>query len=99
MHRSLAVRPGERGRPGARAADRAIRPGDRIALFNDRGRAEARARVTDDVPPGVAVAPKGRWLRHSPDRRTVNWTTPDALADLAGQSTFHSNLVEIRPAG
>ncbi|MDI3305774.1 MAG: hypothetical protein QJR07_01630 [Acetobacteraceae bacterium] len=25
-------------------------------------------------------------------------TTSAALADLAGQSTFHSNLVEIRPA-
>jgi hypothetical protein len=49
------------------------------------------------VPPGVAVAPKGRWARFSPDRRSVNWTTPDAIADLAGQSTFHSNLVDIRP--
>ena len=83
----------------ADAAARGIAAGADVRVENARGWCVLRAVVTDDVPPGVAVAPKGRWLRHSPDRRTVNWTTPDALADLAGQSTFHSNLVEIRPAG
>jgi hypothetical protein len=43
------------------------------------------------------IAPKGRWLSHSLDGHNVNSTTSDALADLAGQSTFHSNLVEVRP--
>jgi anaerobic selenocysteine-containing dehydrogenase len=57
-----------------------------------------RAVVTDDVPPGVGVSPKGRWASLSTDRRSVNWLTPDAIADLAGQSTFHSNLVHVRPA-
>jgi hypothetical protein len=28
----------------------------------------------------------------------VNWLTSDAIADLAGQSTYHSNLVHVRPA-
>jgi anaerobic selenocysteine-containing dehydrogenase len=56
-----------------------------------------RAVVTDDVPPGVVVSPKGRWASLSADRRSVNWLTPDAIADLAGQSTFHSNLVHVRP--
>ena len=37
------------------------------------------------------------WAQLSPDGRNVNWTTPDALADLGGQSTFHSNLVAIVP--
>ena len=45
---------------------------------------------------GVAIAPKGRWARLDADGRNINWTTSDALADLAGQSTFHSNLVEVR---
>jgi hypothetical protein len=27
----------------------------------------------------------------------VNWTTSDALGDFAGQSTFHSNRVWLRP--
>jgi hypothetical protein len=50
------------------------------------------------VAPGVAVSPKGRWASLSPDGRTVNWLTSDAIADLAGQSTFHSNLVHVEPA-
>jgi anaerobic selenocysteine-containing dehydrogenase len=52
------------------------------------------------VRPGVAVSPKGRWAKLDPkgDGRTVNWTTPDALGDMAGQSTFHSNLVWLRKA-
>jgi anaerobic selenocysteine-containing dehydrogenase len=54
--------------------------------------------VTEDVRPGVAVAPKGQWARLSPDGRNVNWTTSDDLADLAGQSTFHTNLVTVRRA-
>jgi hypothetical protein len=44
------------------------------------------------------VSPKGQWAQNSPDGRNLNWTTSDALADLAGQSTYHSNLVDIRPA-
>ncbi|MFI5273478.1 MAG: molybdopterin dinucleotide binding domain-containing protein, partial [Ktedonobacterales bacterium] len=69
--------------------------GDEVLVGNARGSCRLRAVVTDGVRPGVAVAPKGRWASRSPDGRNVNWTTSDALADLAGQSTFHSNLVEI----
>jgi hypothetical protein len=50
------------------------------------------------VRAGVVFSPKGRWLSRNPDGRGVNWTTPDALGDMAGQSTFHSNLVEVRVA-
>jgi len=79
------------------AAARGIRHGDCVIVENARGWCTLRAIVTDDVAPGVAVAPKGYWATGSPDGRNINWTTSDALADLAGQSTFHSNLVEIRP--
>lgn len=77
------------------AAARGIADGDTVVVASARGCCELRAVVTDGILPGVAVAPKGRWPRLSSDGRNVNWTTPDALADLAGQSTFHSNLVRI----
>ncbi len=80
----------------ADAARRNIATGDEVILENARGSCRLRAVVTDNVPPGVAVAPKGRWGLLSPDGRNINWTTSDTLADLAGQSTFHSNLVEIK---
>jgi anaerobic selenocysteine-containing dehydrogenase len=103
---SMANQPALLGKEGAPhveihpadAAARGIRHGDRVIVENDRGWCTLRAVVTDDVRPGVAVAPKGYWGKLSVDGRNINWTTSDALADVAGQSTFHSNRVQIRPA-
>jgi anaerobic selenocysteine-containing dehydrogenase len=81
------------------AAARAISDGAEVVVANERGACRLRAVVSDDVPPGVVVAPKGQWPGLSPDGRNINWLTPDRLADLAGQSTFHSNLVRIDPVG
>jgi anaerobic selenocysteine-containing dehydrogenase len=83
----------------ADAAARGIAQGDDVIVESARGWCQLRAVVTDNVLPGVSVAPKGRWSRLAPDGRNVNWTTSDALADLAGQSTFHSNRVTVRRAG
>lgn len=103
---SMANQPSLRAKAGepfvelnpADAEARGIADGDPVVLENGRGWCELRAVVTDDVPPGVAVAPKGPWAKHSRRGRNVNWTTPDALADLAGQSTYHSNVVRVRRA-
>jgi anaerobic selenocysteine-containing dehydrogenase len=77
------------------AAARGIRHGDRVEVANGRGACRLQAVVTDAVRRGVLVSPKGRWARLS-GGTSVNWTTSDALADLAGQSTFHSNRVWVR---
>jgi anaerobic selenocysteine-containing dehydrogenase len=77
------------------AAARGIAQGDEVEVASARGSCRLRAVVTPTVARGVAVAPKGRWPQLNPDGRNVNWTTSDALADLAGQSTFHSNLVDV----
>ncbi|HEU5370648.1 MAG TPA: molybdopterin-dependent oxidoreductase [Ktedonobacterales bacterium] len=83
----------------ADAQARGIANGDEVLIENARGAYQMRAVVTQNVPPGVAAAPKGRWARLNPGGRNINWITSDALADLAGQSTFHSNLVEIKKRG
>jgi anaerobic selenocysteine-containing dehydrogenase len=80
------------------ARQRGIGDGMMVEVANARGACRLRAVVTENVLPGVVVSPKGRWLSRSLDGHNVNWTTSDALGDLAGQSTFHSNLVEVRPA-
>jgi anaerobic selenocysteine-containing dehydrogenase len=103
---SLASQPGllkSAGPPAleihpADAAARGIAAGDPVVVENSRGSVRLTAEVTDAVRPGVVVSPKGRWAKHG-GGRNVNWTTPDALADLAGQSTFHSNRVWVRRAG
>ncbi|MBX0331348.1 molybdopterin oxidoreductase family protein [Oscillochloris sp. ZM17-4] len=80
------------------AAARGIAHGDTVRVESARGWCRLRAVVTADVPPGVAVAPKGQWASLSPDGRNVNWTTPDTIADLGGGSSFHSNRVRVSPA-
>jgi anaerobic selenocysteine-containing dehydrogenase len=74
------------------AALRRIAHGEMVRVENGRGWCELRAVVTENVRPGVAAAPKGHWSKRQ-GGRNVNWTTSDELADMAGQSTFHSNRV------
>jgi anaerobic selenocysteine-containing dehydrogenase len=79
------------------AVERGIEHGQSVTVANARGSVVLRAIVTDDVPPGTVVAPKGQWGRFSPDGKGINFLTSDVLADLGNQATFHSNLVEIYP--
>ncbi|MCO5178230.1 MAG: molybdopterin-dependent oxidoreductase, partial [Thermomicrobiales bacterium] len=78
------------------AADRGISNGDRVIAANNRGEVQLRAIVTDDMPRGMALAPKGQWPKHNVDGHNINSLTSDALGDLGGQSTFHSNRVTVR---
>lgn len=103
---SLGNQPSLRAKEGAPyieinpadAEARGITDGAEVVVASARGSCRLRAVVTSDVPAGVAVAPKGQWGKLSPDGRNVNWLTSDALADIAGQSTFHSTLVTVLPA-
>lgn len=103
---SFAGQPGLVAREGAPfveinpadAAARGLAHGDTVVVENERGWCKLQAVVTDGVRPGVLASPKGRWAGLDPfaangQGRNVNWTTPDTLGDLAGQSTFHSNWV------
>ena len=78
------------------AARRGIDDDDTVLVDNGRGSCLLRAVVTDAVRAGRRwFSPKGRWAKlHG--GTNVNWTTSDALADMAGQSTFHSNRVWVR---
>ncbi len=85
------------------AAARNLEDGMVVIVENGRGWCRLLAVITDGVRPGVVASPKGHWSKLDPWReadggRNVNWTTSDALADMAGQSTFHSNQVWVRPA-
>jgi anaerobic selenocysteine-containing dehydrogenase len=79
------------------AAARGVADGEDVMVENGRGGVRLKAVVTDAVRPGVVASPKGHWANRS-GGRNVNWTTPDALADMAGQSTYHSNRIWVRRA-
>jgi anaerobic selenocysteine-containing dehydrogenase len=77
---------------------RAIEPGARVSIFNDRGSFTAEAVITDRVRPGVVSAPSVWWAKLTEDRNNANHTTSQALTDLGGGATFYDNQVEVRPA-
>jgi anaerobic selenocysteine-containing dehydrogenase len=81
----------------ADAEDRAIRDGDPIELFNDRGRAQAHARVTADVPPGLVWMRDG-WVAVNVLTSNDPCLPPDASEALpipGGQATYEA-LIEVR---
>jgi len=67
-----------------------------VEVYNDRGRFLARAELSGNVKPGVAVARGIHWRKLSQGRANVNSTTSTALADMGGGATFFDNLVAIR---
>ena len=83
----------------ADAQSRRINHGSAIDVFNARGTFAARAEISDDVMPGVVVAPMGYWMSHSRSNSTVSAVNPNKFADLGRAPTFSDNLVEIRAAG
>lgn len=86
------------------AADRSIRDGDIVELFNDRGRCLAGAKLSDDVNKGCLFLWTGAWYDpdydadHARDRHgNPNVLTHDMRTSSLTQSpASHSALVDIR---
>jgi biotin/methionine sulfoxide reductase len=68
------------------AAERGIRTGDVVELFNERGRCLAGALVTDDVMPGVARLATGAWF--DPQGGIDTNANPNSLTLDRGTSSF-----------
>jgi len=81
------------------AADRGIKHGDMVKVFNDRGETRVTAKVTDRVMPGVATLPQGAWF--TPDEKGVdqngciNVLTTHRPSPLAKGNPQHTNLVDV----
>ena len=77
------------------AESRGIHHGQLVRVSNERGECYLVADVTGDVRPGVLATTTVWWPKFSPDKRNVNWTTSDGLADFNGGSTFYTNMVAV----
>ena len=76
------------------AASRDIAAGMRVSVFNDLGRIELDAEISENVPPGTIGVPFGRWGT-DPASGGVNSLTSDELGDIASGPTFCDNLVQV----
>jgi anaerobic selenocysteine-containing dehydrogenase len=81
------------------AAARAIRTGDEVEIYNERGRITLTALVDTDARVGRGVvSARLDWHKLSHDGANVNALTSQALTDIGGGATFYSTLVEVAKA-
>jgi anaerobic selenocysteine-containing dehydrogenase len=72
------------------AEPRAIAAEDAVEIFNGRGRLRLKARITDEVRPGVVRVPTVGWGENP------NVLTSDRLTDIGGGPIFYNCLVEVK---
>ncbi len=81
------------------AADRDIRDGEMVKIYNDRGAIIIPARITPRIIPGVCSVPQGAWYdpdKEGIDRRgCINTLTTWQPTALAWGNPQHTNLVQI----
>jgi anaerobic selenocysteine-containing dehydrogenase len=82
----------------ADARARGLEDGERVVAWNALGEVAFALRVTDRVPPGVAVAEGVWWTAHAPGGRNVNALTSQRLTDRGNGSTFYDNRIDVRRA-
>lgn len=81
------------------AADRGIRHGDMLKVWNERGIVNIRAKVTRRIIPGVVAMPQGAW--YNPDANGVdqggciNTLTAYRPTALARSNPSHTNRVQV----
>ena len=77
------------------AAQRAIRHGDMVRIYNQRGSQVLRVRLTDKVRRGLVVGLSIWWKKLAADGQNANALTSQKLADMGGGATFYDVLVEV----
>ena len=73
-----------------------------MLIWNDRGRVQIGAHLTDRIMPGVVALSQGAW--YAPDKNgtdhggCINVLTSLRPTPYARGNGQHTNLVEVRPA-
>ena len=77
------------------AAARELREGDVAEVRNDCGTLALKVVLCDEVPRGVALAHKGRWLSADPAQANINVLNRGAKSDMGASSAVHSVEVTV----
>jgi anaerobic selenocysteine-containing dehydrogenase len=79
----------------ADAAERGLAEGDPALVRNSCGRLNLNVLISDQVPRGVALAHKGRWLREDAAGANVNVLNPGHKSDMGESTAVHSVEVSV----
>src|SRR5215212_7476031 len=79
----------------ADAAARGLQVDYEVMLSNETGSLKLRVRLSDDVPPGVALSHKGRWPRQEPEGANVNVLNPGRKTDIGESTCVHGVEVAV----
>lgn len=82
----------------ADAAQRDIRDGEQVRIYNDRGSFMAKARLTDKARPGLVVGLSVWWKKLTSDGKNANEVTSQRLTDMGQAPTFYDVLVQVEKA-
>jgi anaerobic selenocysteine-containing dehydrogenase len=78
------------------AAARGLAAGDKVRLVNQTGVLDLTLAVSDVVPPGACLSPKGRWPRHEgPARANINVLNPGIKSDMGESTCVHGVEVTV----
>jgi anaerobic selenocysteine-containing dehydrogenase len=77
------------------AAERGLKEGDGVRIFNALGEVRCNVTVADRIRPGTVSLPKGIWRRHTANGFTGTTLVPDTLTDLGGGACFNDARVQV----
>jgi len=78
---------------------RGLAAGDQVLARNATGALELTVAISDEVPQGVALSHKGRWLSGEPAGANVNILNPGTKSDMGDSTAVHSVEIELSRAG
>jgi anaerobic selenocysteine-containing dehydrogenase len=79
------------------ASARGLRAGERAFVRNDTGSLALRVAICDELPRGVALTHKGRWLTADAGYANVNVLNDGRKSDMGESTAVHSVEVEVVP--
>lgn len=81
----------------ADADARGLNNGDKVSIWNERGKVTLQLVVTDATRKGVIYSPKGAWRNSSDTRLTTNALIPsDIRTDIEEGACYHETFVEAK---
>jgi len=79
------------------AAALGVKEDQEVILSNDSGEIVLLLKLSDEVPRGVALSPKGRWPKLEKSQSNVNVLNPGTKTDMGESSSVHGIEISIKP--